>query len=523
MYLEVCYKPLRDLFPTKHRILRAECYASFKLDRQYFGPNYIDLQLYTMYEYIELSDLPSANLKKDRSCQKPTVRTRSKAKLAELASFVAARGFRTDKIDLLLEMYGVQTRSQPTLSEFPLYSRDNADIPIKARCNRPSSANFDQGCKFLSLVNVYQLRTQPCTAYPSLFAVIRDIVFSFQGKYPPANLEDPGRIITACRIRDQLSLPNPASKVVLPTIDDNRSPQQPDPDYTSQSLYIGHDPSVEQEAESYIKSPDAKALINGEQTEDYGVETPLPNLVYRNFDNLIGGRPQGQEEEEEEEGEHAERVRIDLGSTDRSTITEQEQELERRQREIQRLYLESEMLRLGQVATSNTQKSQQLANLVISQKQEITSLRLYNRKLLRQVKSSALGMNPIRPDIRLRSYAANYPLGRRKTQQPRRISLISEQESAEQNKDCDRADDQMIYDYDANQASERYNQPSEAIESKLLNNFNKLIGGRANREEEETKRVRVEESIYEQSDSRNLIPQLHNSMLPRLHPGQRDN
>ncbi|SMY30086.1 unnamed protein product [Zymoseptoria tritici ST99CH_1A5] len=180
------------------------------------------------------------------------------------------------------------------------------------------------------------------------------------------------------------------------------------------------------------------------------------------------------------------------------------------------------MLRLGQVAAGNAQKSQQLANLVMSQKQEITSLRLHNRKLLRQVKSSAPGMNPMRPDIRPRGHAANHPLGRRKTQWPRGISPISEWESAEQNEDCDRADDQMIHDHDANQASERCDQPSEAMESELLNDFDELMGGRANREEEETERVRVEESMCEQSDGGNLTPQLHNGMLPRLHPGQRD-
>jgi Protein of unknown function (DUF3723) len=72
---------------------------SFKQDLKFFRATYIQLWLYAMRNYQDLSNPPSANAKKDRGRVKSEPRGRSETKVSELAFFAAARGFETDQID----------------------------------------------------------------------------------------------------------------------------------------------------------------------------------------------------------------------------------------------------------------------------------------------------------------------------------------------------------------------------------------------------------------------------------------
>ena len=185
IYLQTAYVPWHELFSTEERSLQRACEWSFRGDTHFFRALYIELWLLSLRNYEYLSDLTSANAKKDKGCANFERRGRSEAKISELASFAATRGLDTAQINQKLARYPALARTELTSSDIPDLSWDGFNLPQHLRRNRSGRSDFARDSNRLSLRNIFHLPQQPLRKFATSFAVTIDIVHCFFGERPP--------------------------------------------------------------------------------------------------------------------------------------------------------------------------------------------------------------------------------------------------------------------------------------------------------------------------------------------------
>lgn len=75
-------------------------------------------------------------------------------------------------------------------SATPPLSTEVADVPVRARCNRPFERSFRIDHKFLFIEYVFAGKDADCNEYITTFAIARDIVHCFWGGEPPVSMRD---------------------------------------------------------------------------------------------------------------------------------------------------------------------------------------------------------------------------------------------------------------------------------------------------------------------------------------------
>ena len=196
IFLETCYNPLSKPFPMNKlcpangTTLRKACQHSFKYATKFFQIHYVNLWLQAIRDYLYLSNLPSANPKKDRGKSKKAPTLKSEAKSLELALFAVSRGFETDEIDRQTANHTADIPQDIMSTDPPALTGDHDELPMYLRCNRSSESLFAKDRRFLHRQNIFDLRAEPRKKSATSFAVLRDIIICFFGRIPTLAPED---------------------------------------------------------------------------------------------------------------------------------------------------------------------------------------------------------------------------------------------------------------------------------------------------------------------------------------------
>lgn len=199
VYLEACHHSMRCLLVSRgayRRSFESAFYDNFEGHDEDFRSCYIQLWLYAMRHFPELSDLSASCPRKDNGALRPSrvgvVQSRQRA----FSAFASSLGFRC----LALESDALR-QTLPDIEaaqQLPSTSTDLLDLPTKARCNRPFERSFRANRKFLFLSSIYADTTERLE-FPTSFAVAKDLVQSFWGASFPlsSQLRNDGQPLSA--------------------------------------------------------------------------------------------------------------------------------------------------------------------------------------------------------------------------------------------------------------------------------------------------------------------------------------
>jgi hypothetical protein len=169
--LDACQSPLRQLWPGDEGTLRQACRSSFQDEGGAFDVRYLDIWLYSIRHRPQFSCLRDDGLK--RVGEKTTSRL-PEAAIAELATFAASRGFRSEMIEVMRtgEPYG----EQDVIDEVPVLSGAHHEVRLQDRCGRPSKVLFDSCWGNLSRKSILTEWNGPPDRHATPFAVARSFV-----------------------------------------------------------------------------------------------------------------------------------------------------------------------------------------------------------------------------------------------------------------------------------------------------------------------------------------------------------
>ena len=181
-YLKPSADGLYKLLPKEDRgkrILRKNFKHYFKSDEARFLNQYIDLCLDSQRDFEHCSQGKFSNVLKSKGQSTPIIKPRNMQKLGQLAYRAKLKGFRTQQIDELIAQAEKPFVFESIPLEAPEQGGDNHTLPKDSRSNRPDKTSYDRECKYLFLENVSRHpETQP-KAYPTYFAVMRDVALRF--------------------------------------------------------------------------------------------------------------------------------------------------------------------------------------------------------------------------------------------------------------------------------------------------------------------------------------------------------
>ncbi|KAK5111090.1 hypothetical protein LTR85_012265 [Meristemomyces frigidus] len=225
IYLEVCHNSMRCLLPNRQAYcdsFEAAFRSAFGGDEACFPTCYLQLWLYSMRHFPELSDIAASQPRKEKGGPKPTRKEVSSERQDAFAAFATALGFEVRNSSDRVDSQDAPIPDISPLMETPNASTDMVDIPIGARCNRPFERNFRTGRKFLFIQHIYAVHSVSNRhEYITAFAVAQDLIHSFWGERFAPKWPDGGQHQTAHipRLNAEAIVPPPAS----PTMFDNAS------------------------------------------------------------------------------------------------------------------------------------------------------------------------------------------------------------------------------------------------------------------------------------------------------------
>ncbi|KAK5711013.1 hypothetical protein LTS12_027959, partial [Elasticomyces elasticus] len=182
VYLEVCHHSMRCLLhgvTAYHRSFESAFRNSFDGSDDAFPERYVQLWLYAMRHFPELSDLAASSPRKDKGAPRPPRSNARGDRRQAFIVFASSLGFRC-----FSEIGSKPGETLPDVAlalNTPCTSTDLVDVPIRARCNRPFERSFYMDRKHLfpkQLCEAVDKRLE----YTTTFAVARDLVQSFWGK-----------------------------------------------------------------------------------------------------------------------------------------------------------------------------------------------------------------------------------------------------------------------------------------------------------------------------------------------------
>ncbi|KAK3616444.1 hypothetical protein LTR22_027063 [Elasticomyces elasticus] len=165
VYLEVCHHSMRCLLNSVtayHRSFESAFRDNFNGSDDAFPERYVQVWLYAMRHFPELSDLAASSPRKDQGAPRPPRANARGDRRQAFIAFASSLGFRC-----FSEIGSKPGETLPDVAvalNTPCTSTDLVDVPIRARCNSP----FEPVDKRLE--------------YTTTFAVARDLVQSFWGK-----------------------------------------------------------------------------------------------------------------------------------------------------------------------------------------------------------------------------------------------------------------------------------------------------------------------------------------------------
>lgn len=189
--LEACYYPLRQLRLEEKGSFRQACRLSFQHDGGNFEARYVDIWLYSIRNYPKFSSVQDTGLKKggDRGASEHL--TRNQSAVAELASFAASCGFRSETIEVTSAGEGHKTHDDDDGDELPALSGGNREVCLQDRCGRPPKALFEACWWQISSKGVFAERSEPAKRHATPYAVARSFVRSLLGFERPYDVQRP--------------------------------------------------------------------------------------------------------------------------------------------------------------------------------------------------------------------------------------------------------------------------------------------------------------------------------------------
>lgn len=195
IYLETCHNSMRKLLPNS-KIFFEDFQTAFKDiycggdSSSPFSEAYLQLWLYTMRHFPELSDTAANQPRKEVGCRKPARGKFSECRMRAFANFAEGLGFEVFNGESQLENpddlgdLDLSIASKP-----PVLSTDLVDVPLKFRCNRPSERSFLANRQYLFPRHILVENEQERCLYTTAAAVARDVVHCFWGSRPPLRSE----------------------------------------------------------------------------------------------------------------------------------------------------------------------------------------------------------------------------------------------------------------------------------------------------------------------------------------------
>ncbi|KAM0714573.1 hypothetical protein Q7P37_009869 [Cladosporium fusiforme] len=187
--LEACYYPLRQLRLEEKGSFRQACRLSFQHDGGNFEARYVDIWLYSIRNYPRFSSVQDTGLKKGGGRGASEHLPRNQSAVAELASFAASCGFRSETIEVASAGEGHETHDDD--DELPALSGGNREVCLQDRCGRPPKALFDACWWQISSKGVFAERSEPAKRHATPYAVVRSLVRSLLGFDRPYDVQRP--------------------------------------------------------------------------------------------------------------------------------------------------------------------------------------------------------------------------------------------------------------------------------------------------------------------------------------------
>lgn len=186
--LEICYKPLRDLWPLGACSLRQICQESFQGCRETFDARYADMWLYCVRNFTSLSETKSQARRSRRKNNLASPRSKN-PEIAKLAAFALSCNL-SPQVTFLPNQDESQAGTQDDQPTPPL-SDKVLKLNLRERCGRPTSTAYHEAWRQLSLRTVFGPQQKHVDEYATDFAVARLFVLSL---LPSANIS-PGLVV----------------------------------------------------------------------------------------------------------------------------------------------------------------------------------------------------------------------------------------------------------------------------------------------------------------------------------------
>lgn len=187
--LETCYHPLRRLWPKEKGSFRQVCRPSFQHDGGDFEARYVEIWLYIIRNHPKFSIARDTGLKKCGGRGTFEHPRRNQAVVAELASFAASCGFRSEMVEVTRA--GERHESHDDDNGIPALSGGYREVCLQDRCGRPPKALFDACWWQLSSKGVFAERSEPVKRHATPYAVARIFVRSLLGFNRPYDVQRP--------------------------------------------------------------------------------------------------------------------------------------------------------------------------------------------------------------------------------------------------------------------------------------------------------------------------------------------
>lgn len=183
IYLEVCHNSLRNVLTARQSYkesFETAFHDIFDGVEESFHRCYIQLWLFAMRHFPELSDIAASRPRKEARLPKPRKSGPTQSRIEAFAIFAEGLGFRS--LQTKKQFY---RRDQVIDSDVliaaraPSSSTDVSDVPFKARSNRPFERSFSTDRKYLFLKYVIPEPEPPQHEFITTFAIARDFLCSF--------------------------------------------------------------------------------------------------------------------------------------------------------------------------------------------------------------------------------------------------------------------------------------------------------------------------------------------------------
>ncbi|KAF2158733.1 hypothetical protein M409DRAFT_61391 [Zasmidium cellare ATCC 36951] len=192
IYLKACSDGLNKLLPSTKsgakpttNSLRASLAYYFNDDMNQFPLRYMQLWFYALRNFPYIEDRKFNAPRADADSTSTSLRLRYNSDFDRLARHALSLGFSLEK-RVRHDASNTNANDFDSISsEKPALSTNDEGLPDKERSNRPCERSFHRNRGFITLENVMAIYPQPCGAYPTPFAVTRDMVFRFWGDILP--------------------------------------------------------------------------------------------------------------------------------------------------------------------------------------------------------------------------------------------------------------------------------------------------------------------------------------------------